>query len=103
MLKKIAFATTLLCAGCAGAVLAGSPQPGDIVDLHGRLVLRGNEPFVYPVVYDDTGRIWTLKGISRPDAAKLQNHIVRVNAKVTSGDTSGPAAQVQSISVDDPR
>ncbi|WP_236591698.1 XdhC family protein [Paraburkholderia metrosideri] len=73
------------------------------IPLHGRLVLRGNEPFVYPVVFDDTGGVWALEGISRPDAAKLQNHIVRVTATVTSEDASRPAAQVQSISVDDSR
>lgn len=100
MLKKISFITALLSA-CT--VLAGSVHPGDTIELHGRLVLRGNEPFVYAVVYDDTRGVWTLKGISRNDAAKLQNLRVRVTATVTSGDLFGPAAQVQSISVDEPR
>jgi hypothetical protein len=100
VLKKIVFTTTLLF---ASAVFAGSAHTGDTVELHGRLVLRGNEPFVYPVVFDDTGGVWALEGISRPDAAKLQNHIVRVTATVTSEDASRPAVQVQSISVDDSR
>lgn len=98
MLKKTVFATTLLF---AGSVFAGNAHPGDTIELHGRLVLHGNEPFVYPVIYDDTEGAWKIEGISRPDAAKLQNHIVRITATVISEDTSRPAAQIQSISVDD--
>jgi hypothetical protein len=100
VLKQITFITTLLF-GCA--VLAGGAHSGETIELHGKLVLRGNEPFAYPIVSDDAGCIWVLEGISRRDAAALQNHIVRLSATVTSQSTYGPAVQVQSISVDDPK
>ncbi|WP_233864275.1 hypothetical protein [Paraburkholderia adhaesiva] len=100
MLKPLVFASALLGAAVAWA---GTLHAGDAVALHGRLALRGNEPFVYAVVYDDRGGVWTLKGVSRADAARLQNHIVQVTGTVSSEDAGEPAAQVRSIRLDDPQ
>lgn len=47
-----------------------------------KLILRGNEPFVTPVVYDANGP-WEMKGMSRQEAVRLQNTTVALVGDVT--------------------
>ena len=99
MLRKL-----LLCAFilCAGAACAGVAHPGDPVDLHGTLTLRGNEPFTYPVVSD--GKLaWQLKGVDHATALRLQGRVVHVTGRVAEGGApSGlPVVQVEAVEVDE--
>ncbi|MGH8779891.1 hypothetical protein [Paraburkholderia sp.] len=100
MLKRffplVVLATTLLIeAACA-------VQPttvGQAIELAGKLVLRGNEPFVYPVVYDRRG-VWQLDGVPSARASALQNQQVIVRGTVVRLDPSGiqlPMVHVESL------
>jgi hypothetical protein len=94
MLKRsLAFAALVLMhAACAQTLHNGDP-----VDLSGRLALRGNEPFVYPVVYDERG-VFELEGITRGEALMLQNRQVSVHGTITRADPGGarlPAVHVE--------
>jgi hypothetical protein len=97
MLKRTATLSllALMQAACATTLSAGDP-----VDLSGRLALRGNEPFIYPVVYDAHG-VWELEGLSREQALSLQNQQVKVHGTITrAADAKSvqlPAVQVQSL------
>ncbi|CAG4906358.1 hypothetical protein [Paraburkholderia saeva] len=85
---------SVACASGAGAVSVGAP-----VELSGKLVLRGNEPFVYPVVYDARG-VWELQGVPKAQASVLQNQQVSVQGTVTRLDPGGfqlPAVQVKTL------
>lgn len=98
MLKRSAALATLalMQAACAAALTVGAP-----VDLSGRLALRGNEPFIYPVVYDTRG-VWELEGMSREQALSLQNQQVKVHGTITRADPKSfqlPAAHVDSLDV----
>jgi hypothetical protein len=87
-------ALALMQAACAAPL-----QRGESVDLSGRLALRGNEPFIYAVVYDARG-VFELEGITRDDAIALQNQQVDVHGTITRIDTHGaqlPAVQVESL------
>ncbi|MEX3933361.1 hypothetical protein AB4Y32_16410 [Paraburkholderia phymatum] len=75
---------------------------GDAVVLSGRLAPRGNEPFVYPAVYNARG-VFELEGITRERSLSLQNRHVKVHgtiAHVNNGETQRvqlPAVRVESL------
>ena len=97
MIKKLVVSFGLLC---SGVVVAAPFQPGDAITLHGRLQLRGNEPFAYAVVVDKTG-VWKLNGVSRPVAAQLQNHVVQIYGTVCEQEPAGLAVKVESVESDE--
>ena len=85
MLKRIIAGCLplLALAACAGA--PGTSRPfGENVELKGKLVLRGNDPAVYPVVYAQL-RIWELHGVSKERAVALQNHYVTARGRLVTG------------------
>ena len=95
MLKRSLALTAfaLMHAACAQTAL----HNGDPVDLLGRLALRGNEPFVYAVVYDERG-VFELEGVTRGEALMLQNRQVSVHGTITRAETGGarlPAVHVE--------
>jgi hypothetical protein len=79
-------ALAIMQAACAASVAL---HAGESVDLSGRLALRGNEPFIYPVIYDARG-VFELEGIARKQALALQNQPVKVHGTVVRADTQGP-------------
>lgn len=98
MLRKLLLMCSMVGIGVTSAC---ATQAGDAVKLHGRLTLRSNEPFVYPVIRDASGD-WKLEGLARQDAAKLQNRVVRVKGTSVpvSGSVEQRAARVEAITVD---
>ena len=90
----------VMSAACASGVSGvSSVSLGGPVELSGKLVLRGNDPFVYPVVYDARG-VWELQGVPKAQASALQNQQVSVRGTVTRLDPGGfqlPAVQVKSL------
>lgn len=85
--RTVALASLVLIqAACAASMPL---HAGDPVDLSGRLALRGNEPFIYPVIYDARG-VFELEGISREQALALQNQPVKVHGTITRADSQGP-------------
>ncbi|MBN3767653.1 hypothetical protein [Burkholderia sp. Ac-20365] len=90
----------VLCALALMHVACAAPLHfGESVDLSGRLALRGNEPFIYPVVYDARG-VFELEGMTREQALSLQNQQVKVHGTVTRADMHGaqlPAVRVESL------
>jgi hypothetical protein len=76
--------------GCTTA----APPPPDIVagqrlDLAGKMDMRGNAPFAYPVVATSDG-VWQLEGLSAQQAAQWQNRPVRVYGTVIRVKKNGP-------------
>lgn len=99
MLRTLLLSAFVLCAGVA---CAGVARPGDPVDLRGTFVLRGNEPFTYPVVSD--GRtVWQLVGVERATALRLQGRLVHVTGRVgeTAVPSGLPAVQVDAVEEED--
>lgn len=96
-------AMVLMQTACA-ATMQPTMQQGDAVDLSGRLALRGNEPFIYPVVYDARG-VFELEGITRERALSLQNQQVKVHGTITRVDNADtqhvqlPAVRVESLDI----
>jgi hypothetical protein len=87
------FAVLLVCAASACATGARS------IELHGKLVLRGNDPFVYAVVVNDEG-VWKLHGVPLQQAAALQNRQVDIRGTVVGERSAGaelPVVQVRSL------
>ncbi|MFM0013422.1 hypothetical protein PQR46_19830 [Paraburkholderia sediminicola] len=66
--------------------------------MSGKLVLRGNDPFTVPVVYDTTGS-WELEGVAREDASRLQNTEVAAEGVVIRTGMNGqsPALKVSTL------
>lgn len=95
--SSVIFSGLLLCACSAGGEgLAKS------VTLSGKLVLMGNEPFVYPSVQLANGQSWELGGVSRQRAEGLQNRTVEVSGKVVRPagvDPKGPKLEVIKLEV----
>jgi hypothetical protein len=106
MLKRTATiaALVLMQTACAATIKPAMQQQGDSIDLSGQLALRGNEPFVYPVVYDARG-VFELEGIPRERALSLQNQQVKVHGTITrvnNADTQRvqlPAVRVESLDI----
>jgi hypothetical protein len=98
MLKRLAVlaALALMQAACAASMPL---HAGDPVDLSGRLALRGNEPFIYPVIYDARGVV-ELEGMSREQALALQNQMVQIHGTVTRADNQHarlPAVHIETL------
>jgi hypothetical protein len=97
-------AALVLMRTTCGATMQRAMHQGDSVVLSGRLALRGNEPFVYPVVYNARG-VFELEGITRERALSLQNRHVKVHgtiARVNNADTQRvqlPAVRVESLDI----
>jgi hypothetical protein len=82
-----------------GAVPACSTYAGQAVELHGKLVLRGNDPFIKVVILSSNG-VWQLAGVPLERASTLQNRQVDVRGVVIRKRSEGPelpAIQVQSL------
>ncbi|ACC72958.1 hypothetical protein PPMP20_28260 [Paraburkholderia phymatum] len=89
-------ALALMHAACAATL-----HSGETVDLAGRLALRGNEPFIVPVVYDARG-VFELEGVTREQAISLQNQQVEVHGRITRVEMHGaqlPAVHVETLRV----
>jgi hypothetical protein len=89
----------LLAAPLVFAVSACATYPGQTVDLHGKLVLRGNVPFVKVVVLSGND-VWQLEGVPLERASPLQNRQVEVHGIVIRDRPEGPelpTIQVQSL------
>ncbi|WP_133647009.1 hypothetical protein [Paraburkholderia flava] len=83
----------------AGTSTSRSPSIGQSIELSGKLTLRGNEPFVYPVV-QDPGGVWQLDGLSAARASALQNQQVKIRGTVVRLDPAGmqlPMVHVESL------
>ncbi|MFL9908338.1 hypothetical protein [Paraburkholderia sp. RL17-337-BIB-A] len=98
MIRRFApYLSALVCsAALAGTITVGAP-----VELTGRLALRGNEPFVYAVLYEPTG-VWELQGIAIENARQLQGNTVDVKGIVERTGSSGvqlPALLVRKMEV----
>lgn len=95
-------AVLLVETACAVQPAAGtsiSPSIGQSIELSGKLTLRGNEPFVYPVV-QDPGGVWQLDGLSAARASALQNQQVKIRGTVVRLDPAGmqlPMVHVESL------
>jgi hypothetical protein len=99
MLRKLLLCAFILCAGTA---CAGVAHPGDPVDLHGTLTLRGNEPFTYPVVSDGNA-VWQLTGVDHATARRLQGRVVHVTGRVAQAALPAglPVIQVDAVVTDE--
>lgn len=100
---SIALVAALLAeTACAVQPAAGtptSPSIGQSIELAGKLTLRGNEPFVYPVVQDPSG-VWQLDGLPAARASTLQNRQVKIRGTVVRLDPAGtqlPMVHVESL------
>jgi hypothetical protein len=83
----------------ASAVSACGTYAGQAVDLHGKLVLRGNDPFIKVVILSGND-VWQLEGVPLERASPLQNRQVDVHGVVIRDRSEGPelpAVQVQSL------
>src|SRR5580698_9285668 len=83
------------------AVPACSTYAGQTVELHGKLVLRGNDPFIKVVILSGNG-VWQLEGVPLERASTLQNRQVDVHGVVIRARSEGPelpAVQVQALTV----
>lgn len=92
---KIMILGSLLLCACS----VGKAAP-EALTLSGKLVLMGNEPFVYPVVQLPNGQSWELGGISRQRAEPLQNHQITVKgslARPLGEDPRGPKINVETL------
>ncbi|MDX3904509.1 MAG: hypothetical protein QHC78_02310 [Pigmentiphaga sp.] len=64
-----------------GACTPPAPREGEVVTVEGRVVLKGNEPFILAVL--DTGnQQWELRGLTRAQILALQSRTVAVTGKV---------------------
>jgi hypothetical protein len=99
MLRKLLLSVFVLCTGIA---CEGVAHPGAPVDLRGTLILRGNEPFTYPVVSDGK-TAWQLVGVDRAMAVRLQGRRVHVMGRMgeTAKPSGLPVVQVDSVVIDD--
>jgi hypothetical protein len=89
----------LLAVPLIGVVCACATYAGQVVDLHGKLVLRGNDPFIKVVVLSGND-VWQLEGVALERASRLQNRQVDIHGVVIrdrSGGSELPALQVQSL------
>jgi hypothetical protein len=89
----------LLAAPLIFAVSVCATHAGQTVDLHGKLVLRGNVPFVKVVVLSGND-VWQLEGVPLERASSLQNRQVDIHGVVIRDRPEGselPAVQVQSL------
>jgi hypothetical protein len=95
MLKRLVPLLLLPVLTCA---CASQPVVGQHLIVSGKLVLRGNDPFTVPVVYDATGP-WELEGVAREDASRLQNTDVAAEGDVSRTGTAGqlPALKVGTL------
>jgi hypothetical protein len=95
-------AVLLAQTACAVQPAAGTsmgPSIGQSIELAGKLTLRGNEPFVYPVVQDKSG-VWQLDGLPAARASALQNRPVNIRGTVVRLDSDGaqlPMVHVESL------
>lgn len=80
---------------CASSSL---PQPGDVITVQGRVVLKGNEPFIIAVL-KASGQQWDLRGMSREQMLELQSRTVAVTGKVVRLPSEGMPAQLEVQSV----
>jgi hypothetical protein len=84
-----------------GTVSACATYAGQSIDLHGKLVLRGNDPFIKVVILSGNG-VWQLEGVPLERASTLQNRQVDVHGVVIRARSEGPelpAVQVQALTV----
>lgn len=96
-LALLAIVASVQLAACQGLANAGT------MEIEGRLVLRGNEPFVHPVVVVSDSEQWALLGVRRSDVERHQNQVVRVRGLVVQAATPStarlPSLRVQDLSL----
>jgi hypothetical protein len=101
MRNRVASLLAVLLVSAAAACAAGA---GRSVELRGKLLLRGNAPFVYVVVLSGDG-VWKLDGVPLTQACALQNQQVDVHGTVVRERPAGaelPAVQVRSLTLAPP-
>lgn len=77
-------------------------SPAKQLTLVGKLVLMGNEPFVFPCLQLDSGQFWELGGVTRSAAEKLQNRRIEVfgtEVRPAGVDPNGPKIEVEKLNV----
>ncbi|GHD68345.1 hypothetical protein [Jeongeupia chitinilytica] len=92
-----ALAAGLLTVACA----APTVQLGQPMTLEGKLVLKGNAPFVVPVLQTAKGN-WELRGLAEQTAARLQNKQLQVSGTVSRLQQGPALPQLQVSSVNEP-
>ncbi|OVZ57531.1 hypothetical protein CDO44_17370 [Pigmentiphaga sp. NML080357] len=84
-----------LCLGVSSlwACAQTPPKAGDVITVEGRVVLKGNEPFIVAVL-DAGDRQWDLRGLTRQQMLDLQSRTVTVTGVVARPPGEGPPAQL---------
>jgi hypothetical protein len=85
-LLSLAVMASLQLAACQG-----SAARGGTITIEGTLILKGNEPFVQPVLVVSDTEHWGLLGLHRSEFENHQNQLVRVKGQVVHGTTSRTA------------
>lgn len=65
---------------CGTALLACAAVPASVLH-RGVLHLKGNAPFVQPILEDERGQLWQLEGVDTASARELQNRRVEVEGE----------------------
>lgn len=85
--------------GCAASPTAVEATVAQVVQkkltIQGVLILKGNDPFIYPVLVSADGTQWELKGLGSEEAKKLQNQPVAVQGHLIRGAGAGMLAMFQ--------
>lgn len=93
-LLPVAAIVSGLVTGCSTSAAAN-----DASEIKGRLILKGNEPFVQAVVVVSGTEQWELLGLEPAEAQRLQNRDVVVRGLIRGGSSAPlvPALRVVSI------
>jgi hypothetical protein len=84
---------TLAALFCCTALLACAAAPASGRSYRGVLHLKGNAPFVQPVLEDEHGKLWQLEGVDKTTASELQNQRVEVEGE-PSAESAPPRPPV---------
>lgn len=92
-LLSLAIMVGMQLAACQGG--QGSAR---LIEVEGKLVLKGNEPFAQAVIVISETEQWLLLGLLRSEIESHQNQIVRVTGEVVH-DARPSAARLPSMRV----
>jgi len=82
-----------LCVSSLWACAQPIPRAGEMITVEGRVVLKGNEPFIAAVL-DAGGSQWDLRGLTRQQMLDLQSRTITVTGIVARPPGQGMPAQL---------